>query len=568
MQVTRAVLNTSAAEVGALVDPIDTPIVATRRNRLRVEPGVLILAIVTVLVMVGFVIYPTILVVATPNYSDFVDVLTRPRTVRAAWHSAAITVLSTASATLLGFVFAFVTTRRDMPFRKFFRAIGTLPLFAPPFMIAFAYVLAFGRQGLISHHLLGLDVDIFGWQGLWLSQTIAFFPLSTLIIRGVLEGIHPNAEQAALTLGASETAALRTVLLPLAWPGLIGAMLVVGITVLADFGNAVVIAGNYPLLATDAWFLVDGMGDLKAAAVIVSVLLVPTAALFVASRLLLGRRAFTTVTGRGSDVDQIATPRWVKWSALTICALASALVVTLYAVIFLAGLTTRWGSDWSLTLRHWMDARAHLDALRSSLVVGALAGIVTALVGQVAAFVHSRPIPLRSVVGLLAVLPGALPGVFIGVGFVLAFNAPPIELAGTIWMVVLALGFWHLPQAYQATSAALGQIHPSIEDSARDLGASELRLITDVYAPLLSRTLVAAFVQSLIRSVSNISIIVFLIAPGQVLATYVILQMIGSSDWSGAAALTTALLVITFICVGLAQAVARWAGPVARGSQI
>lgn len=532
-----------------------------RQRQLTVEPGVLILAVLTVCALVVFVVYPALLVLATPDWTDARAVLLRPRTLQAAWHSVAITVLSTASSTLVGFAFAFVATRRDMPWRPLFRTLGLLPLFAPPFMVAFAYILMFGRQGLLSNHLLGLHPNIFGWPGLWLSQTVAFFPLATAIIQGVLEGVHPNAEQAALTLGATESAALRTVLLPLAWPGIVGAMLIVGITVLADFGNAVVIAGNYPLLATEAWAMMDGMGDLHGAAAVVSILLVPTAALFAASRLLLHRREWTTSGGRGAAVDQIATPFFVKWAALSVCAVVGTLVVVLYAAILLAGLTAQWGADWSFTLRHWAAAGTHLDALGQSLLVGVLAGLVTACVGQVAAFVQSRPIPLRGVVGFLAVLPGALPGVFIGVGFLLAFNAPPIELADTVWLIVLALGFWHLPQAYQATSAALGQIHRSIEHSARDLGASELRLILDVYAPLLSRSLLAAFLQSFIRSVSNISVIVFLISPSQVLVTYVILQQIGGSDWSGAAALTTVLLAVTFCCVGLAQLALRRIGP-------
>ncbi|MEA2732905.1 MAG: iron(III) transport system permease protein [Acetobacteraceae bacterium] len=538
-----------------------------RSRGLAAEPGVLVLAALTVCALFVFVVYPAVRVLATPGWDEALDVLARPRTWQAARHSLVITVLSTTSSTLIGFAFAFVATRRDMPFRDLFRVVGLMPLFAPPFMVAFAYILMFGRQGLLTNHLLGLDVNIFGWQGLWLSQTIAFFPLSTAIIQGVLEGVHPNAEQAALTLGATESAALRTILLPLAWPGVIGAMLVVAITVLADFGNAVVIAGNYPLLATEAWFMMDGLGDLQGAAVIVSILLVPTIGLFIASRALLNKREFTASGGRGAAVDQIATPPFIKWSAVAICSATSLLVLTLYAAILIAGLTRQWGSDWSFTFRHWADTASHMDAVGTSLLIGALAGLVTAGVGQIAAFVHSRPIPLRGLVGLLAVLPGALPGVFIGVGFLLAFNAPPLELADSIWLIVLALGFWHLPQAYQSTSAALGQIHRSIEDSARDLGASELRLIVDVYAPLLSRNLLAAFLQCFIRSVSNISVIVFLISPGQVLVTYVILQMISGSDWSGAAALTTVLLAITFCCVGLLQAALHWIGPATRGSQ-
>ena len=528
----------------------------------------MVLYLVAICALALFVIYPAAQVLITPEPGNVIEVLTSARTLQAVRNSVVITLLSTTSATLLGLAFAFAATRRDIPFRELFRLLGMLPLFAPPFMVAFAYVLVFGRQGLISHYLLGLDVNIFGWKGLWLAQTIGMFPLSTVIIRGVLEGVHPSTEQAALTLGASESAALRTVLIPLALPGIVGAMLVVAITVLADFGNAVVIAGDFPVLATEAWIKMDGLGDLQGAAVIVSLLMVPAVALFAASRALLADRIFTTVTGRGADVDQIATPALIKWSVVAVCSLTCVLVVIVYVGILLAGLFNQWGNDWSLTLRHWWGALSYLQEFRISLEISVLAGLVTAIAGQILAFLHTRALAFRTVVDFLAVLPGALPGVFIGVGYVLAFNAPPIELADTIWIVVFALGFWHLPQAYQATKGALGQIHRSIEESARDLGASEIRLITDVYVPLLSRSLVASFVQSFIRSVSNVSVVVFMIAPGQILVSAVILRMIGSASWSAGAALTTALLAITFICVGLAEAVTRWFGAPARGNQL
>lgn len=526
-----------------------------RRATAPVEPAVVAVFILAFAILALFVLYPTFGVLSYPGLADYQDVLTRPRWLTALKNTVVITILSTVSSTLIGFVFAFAATRRDIPGSKLFNAVGVLPLFAPPFMVAFSYILMFGRQGLVSNHMLGLTIDIFGWHGLWLSQTIAFFPLSMMIIRGVLEGIHPSAEQAALTLGATETAALRTVTLPLARPGVIGAMLVVAITVLADFGNAVVIAGNYPLLSTEAWFMMEGLADLKGAAVVVAALLVPTIGLFLASRALTARRSFVTVAGKGSAMDQIATPAWIKWTVISICSLTSLLVLSLYVGILLAGLTDAWGTNWALTFRHWQEALTHWDAMRNSIVMSIAAGLFTAVLGQVIAFLTSRSLPLRGALDFLAVLPGALPGVFVGVGFVLAFNAPPLELAGGIWIIVLALGFWHLPLAYQATTAALAQIHRSIEDAARDLGASEIRLIRDVYVPLLSRSLIASFLQSFVRSVSNISVVVFLVAPGNVVVTFIILQMIGGGNWSGAAALTTFLLAITFFCVGLAMLV-------------
>ena len=559
------------ADVGAVQVQIAGMLVSTnvkQGTRLAVDPAVLVLYAATLCALAVFVIYPTVRVLITPKLANLIEVLTNTRTLHAARNSVVITLLSTTSSTLLGFTFAFAATRRDIPLRHVFRRIGMLPLFAPPFMVAFAYILVFGRQGLISRHLLGLDINIFGWHGLWLAQTIGMFPLSTVIIRGVLEGIQPSTEQAALTLGASETTALRTVLIPLALPGIIGAMLVVAITVLADFGNAVVIAGNYPVLATEAWIRMDGLGDLQGAAVIVSVLMIPAVGLFMGSRALLGDRVFTTVTGRGADVDQIATPAVIKIAVMTVCSVTSVLVLLVYGGILLAGLVNKWGSDWSLTLRHWSEVMSYSDELRISLVISVLAGLLTAVAGQIIAFLHSRSLRFRGALDFLAVLPGALPGVFIGVGYVLAFNAPPIELADTIWIVVFALGFWHLPHAYQATKGAIGQVHQSIEDSARDLGASEIRLVTDVYVPLLSRSLLASFIQSFIRSVSNVSVVVFMIAPGQILVSAVILRMIGSSSWSDGAALTTVLLAITFVCVGLAEGISRWLGAPARGSQL
>jgi iron(III) transport system permease protein len=533
----------------------------------RIERGVLVVYVIVLALLVTFVVYPTFSVLRYPGLEDYVDMVSRTRWQRAALNTAFITILSTLSATLVGFAFAFAATRRDIPGARLFGTLSMLPLFAPPFMIAFAYLLMFGRQGLVSRHLFGLDLDIFGWHGLWLAQTIAFFPLASMILKGVLEGIHPSAEQAALTLGATEGAALRTITLPLVMPGVIGAMLVIAITVLADFGNAVVIAGNFPVLATEAWFLMEGLADLKGAAVVVGILLLPAIALFVISRRFLGRQSYSTVTGRGSTMDQIRTPTLLKWVIVTVCSIVSIFVVLLYLGIVYAGLADIWGSNWMPTLRHWREAMAHSDALWSSIVVALFAGALTAVLGQVAAFLKSRNLPFRRGLDFLAILPGALPGVFIGVGFVLSFNSPPLELAGSIWIVVLALGFWHLPLAYQATSAALDQIHRSIEDAARDLGASELRLVRDIYAPLLARSLLASFLQSFVRSVSNISVVVFLVAPGNVMVTFVILQMIGGTDWSGAAALTTFLLILTFLCIGLASLIAGRTSPQLRGFQ-
>jgi iron(III) transport system permease protein len=520
------------------------------------DPGLLLAFAGAAVVLGVFVLYPTYRVLVFPALRDYLEIPQSLRWMQAARNSLVMMVISTVTATASGLVFAFAVTRRDIPGRAFFRTIAMLPLFAPPFMVAFAYILMFGRQGLITRTLFGLDANIFGWHGLWLVQTVAFFPLAMLIITGVLEAVNPSLEHAARNLGADEWTVVRTITFALARPGIAGAALVVAISVLADFGNAVVIAGGYPLLATEAWFRLEGMADLKGAALVVVMLIVPTTILFLLERFWVSRRVYTTVTGRGSRIEHPATHPALKWGTVLFCGAMSVMVLLVYFGVIAGGFTTIWGRDWSPTLRHWLLAADRIETLWASVKIGALAGAITGAVAVLIAFLTSRALPLRQVLDFLAVLPGALPGVFVGVGFVLAFNRPPLELVGTVWIIALALAFWHLPMGYQAAVATLKQIERSIEEAATNLGASGLRVLWDIYLPLLQRAFVGAFTVSFIRAVTNVSIVVFLVAPGNVVATFAILNMIGNGIWGAAAALTTMLLILTLVAVGLAQAAA------------
>jgi iron(III) transport system permease protein len=530
--------------------------VSREGRRLLADPGLTLAFLLGAGALVLFVLYPTVRVLVYPGLEDYLAIPRSVRWMQAARNSLLSTVLATTTAVLVGLAFAFATTRPDVPGRAFFRSVALLPLFAPPFMVAFSYILLFGRQGLVTRHLLGLDVNIFGPQGLWMVQTVAFFPLAMLVIAGVLESVNPSLEQAARNLGADEWQVVRTVTLALARPGIAGAALVVAISVLADFGNAVVIAGGWPLLATEAWFRMEGMADLRGASLVVALLMVPTTALFVVERYWVGRRRYTTVTGRGSRLERPPTHPVLKGVTFAVCVVMSALVLLVYLGVLAGAFTAVWGRDWSFTLEHWHLASDRVATLWASLRVAAGAGLVTAVAGILLAFLTGRALPLRRVLDFLAVLPGALPGVFVGVGYVLAFNRPPLELVGTPWVLVLALAFWHLPLGYQAAVAQLQQVDRSIEEAAANLGARGLHVLRDVYLPLLARAFVEGFSVSFVRAVTNVSIAVFLVSPGNVVATFAILNMIGNGIWGGAAALTTMLLLVTFAALGLARALA------------
>ncbi|TMI75633.1 MAG: iron ABC transporter permease [Bacillati bacterium ANGP1] len=523
------------------------------------DPVLLLGLLGTALLIALFVLYPVIRVLTYPSPVDFLALLDHPRWLRAIVNSLLMTVLSTITACILGFVFALALTRPDVPGKRFFRTISILPLFSPPFTVAFSYLLLFGRLGLITHTVLNLRVDILGWRGLWLSQTISFFPIATLAISRVLENIPPSIEFVAKNLGADDVSVFRTVTAPLARPGVAAAMLLVALYVLADFGNPLIIGGDFPILATEAWYQIEGWADQRAAAMLASLLLVPAAILFLLERRWVGRRLYTTVLGRGVRGERGPTPRGLKVFLVAFCSLVAIFVTLIYAGIVIGGLTRVWGADWHLTLRHWAEAIKRWPHVQNSLVVSGGAGVLAAILGFVIAYIaRERTIVGSTLLDAGAMMPAAIPGVFLGIGYLLAFNGPPLPLAGTIWILILALSFWNLPFAYKTAAAGFRQIDRSLEEAAGNLGATSLRVLIDVYVPLLRRTAGVAFIATFVNSVTNLSITMFLVTAHYLVATVSVLALVSDNRLGVGAALTTLLLALTFGALTLGF---RWIGP-------
>src|SRR5574341_1245151 len=481
-------------------------------RRLLREPLLLATLAIIFLALGVFVIYPVLRVLLYPGLRDFLSLPGNERYLTATLHTLVIVVLSTTSATLVGFLFAYTFTRTTVPAKGLFRAIAVLPLFSPPFMIAFSYILIFGRNGLVTYTLLGTRYNIIGWHGLWLSQTIAFFPIAALVMEGVLASIAPSLEYAARNLGASGWRLFRTVTLPLARPGVAGAALLVAIYVLADCGNPVMIAGHYTVLPTEAWARISGWGDVTGAAVLSSVLLVPAFGLFLAQRYLVGRRQYTTITGK----------------------------VALFAI--------------TPTPRHSQDVILNAHAQVQRLVIAAVAATVSSLLSILASYFVSRKVfPGRWMLDFVAILPAAIPGVVFGIGYSLAFNAPPCNLYGTAAIIILSMIFWNIPMGYQTGIGRLKQIAPSLVEAASNMGAGSLKTFWDIELPLLESSLVSAFVVSFIRAVTTLSVIVFLVTNRNVVATFTILNLANDGYRGAAAALTTALLALTCIVLAISR---------------
>jgi len=501
-----------------------------------------------------FVLYPIFRVFTFPAAFDFLRIPQNPRYLKAILNSLLMTGLSTTTATLFGFLFAYAVTRTDVPLKKTFRFISILPLFSPPFMVAFSYMMMFGKNGLISYQLFGIRLNIFGWHGLWLSETIAFFPIAALVMEGVLQSIAPSLEYAGRNLGATGFKLFRTVTLPLARPGVAGAALLVSIQVLADFGNPIMIAGDFSVLATEAWLRVEGWGDVRGAAVLSSLLLLPSFLLFLVQRYWVRQRSYITVTGKLALVDIQKTRGSIRWLLFGFCTLVSVMILLVYVALILGACVKGWGFDWTPTLQHIQSILSRSPELVHSLTFGLLAGIISAAIAMTAAYLVSRKRFLfRSFVDFTSILPAAIPGIFFGIGYSIAFTRPPFDLYGTAAIMVLSMIFWNISMGYQTGIATFSQISPSIHEAASNLGAGSMKILWEIEAPLIRGSFLSAFVVSFIRAVTTLSVIVFLATQNNRVATFTIMNLVSDGFYGKAAALTTALLVVSFAVLGMAK---------------
>ncbi len=196
---------------------------------LQREPGVLLALLAVVALVAIFIVYPQVRVVLTPG-SAYVDFLAAGSWVRPLGNSLQVMALSTTTAVLIGFVFAYAMVYTDMRWKPLFRLIGILPLLSPPFVVAASYILLFGPRGVITYGVFGQTISIFGLGGIWGVQTIAFFPFAYQLIADVLSRSDARMEQAARNLGAGPWSVFRTVTLPLSRPGLGAAILTTAIS--------------------------------------------------------------------------------------------------------------------------------------------------------------------------------------------------------------------------------------------------------------------------------------------------------------------------------------------------
>ncbi|MDB9800639.1 iron ABC transporter permease [bacterium] len=492
-----------------------------------------------------------------------------------AWNSLFLAVLVGLITTTLGLIFALVVTRSGFRYKRALRALTVLPIITPPFVIGLALILLFGLSGAVTTFFsdaFGIQPTrwLYGLPGVLIAQILAFTPIAFLVLIGVVEGVSPSMEEAAQTLRATKWQVFKTVSLPLMRPGLANAFLLGFIESMADFGNPLVLGGNFDVLSTEIFFAIVGAQyDQGKAAVLAMVLLCFTLGAFYAQRFWLGKKSYTTVSGKGDSGMHPHMPRALSIPVLALAMIWAAFTMVVYAMIFYGSVVELWGVNNSLTFKHYFTAfsfsfeesgirwsGAAWDSFWTTLKIAGIAAPLTAIVGLITAYLLTRQtFAGKNAFEFGTMLSFAIPGTVIGVSYILAFNVPPIEITGTGIILVVSFIFRNMPVGVRAGIASMSQLDKSLDESSLTLGANSWQTFRRIILPLLRPAILAALVYSFVRAMTAISAVIFLVSAEYDMATSYIIGRVENNDYGLAIAYSTTLIFVMLAVVGAMQLV-------------
>jgi iron(III) transport system permease protein len=490
-----------------------------------------------------------------------------------AWNTLFLALLTATGTTIMGTLIALMAERGAPRLARPLNVLALLPIITPPFVVGLGLILLFGRAGLVNQFLewaFGVAPTrwFYGLFGVWLAQMFAFTPIAFMIMRGVVQGISPSMEEAAQTLRASRWQTFRTVTLPLMKPGLANAFLVGFIESIADFGNPVIVGGQYAVLSTDIFFAIVGAQyDQGRAASLALILTAFALTVFFIQQKVLGRKSYTTVTGKGDAGMHMPLPGRVRRVVHGVAGPWLLFTVVVYVFAFIGGFVQTWGRDYTPTLAHLRTAfdmqwGAHglvwagtaWNSLFTTVKLAAIAAPICASIGLLISWLLAR----TQFVGqrafeFSALLAFAIPGTVLGVSYILAFNVPPFELTGTALIIVLCFVFRNLPVGVRAGTASFKQLDRNLDEASTMLRAGTSTTLRRVVLPLLKPALVAALVYSFVRSMTTVSAVIFLVTAENELATTYIIGRVGNGDYGVALAYCTVLIVLMSAITALIQ---------------
>ena len=527
---------------------------ALDRKKLMGDPILVTTIVVLITFLTLFILYPLAILLVDSFVGDggfsfrvFRRIFAIPSFTTAITNTLKVGFLVGILSTLVGLLFAYVEVYVRM--NKFtgglFKVVSMLPVVSPPFVLSLSMIMLFGKAGIITRFLLKIyDNSVYGFWGIAVVQTLTFFPVCYMMLKGLLKNIDPSLEEAARDMGASRWKVFTSVTLPLLLPGLGNAFLVTFIESIADFANPMLIGGSYDTLATTIYLQITGAYDKAGAAAMAVVLLCITLCMFAVQKYYLERKTAATLTGKASRGRMLIGDPSVKIPLTVLCSLVAIFVIMMYLCVPIG-----------------------LQAFRDSFLLSLISAPITALLSMIISYlVVKRNFKAKGFIEAVSMLAMAVPGTVLGVGYIRGFSGGLFHtgllqgLYGTGAILIIVFVVRSLPTGTRSGISALRQIDKSIEESAYDMGADSFRVFMTVTLPLIKDSFLSGLVTAFVRSITAISAIILLVTPQFLLITVQINEFAEKGSYSLACAFATILIGITYGSVLLMNLVTKYFG--------
>jgi iron(III) transport system permease protein len=498
--------------------------------------------------------------------ANFIEYAKTPSLLVSLWNSLWVSAAVTAIAVPFAFAFAYALARSCMPLKSLFRGITLIPLLAPSLLSAISLIYWFGNQGVLKAWLTDVGIrEIYGAPGIVMAECFAVFPHALMILLTALSLADARLYEAADAMGTSAARKFFTITLPGAKYGLISAALVTFTLVITDFGIPKVIGGSFNVLATDVFKLVIGQQDFAKGAVVAILLLAPALFTFAVDSYV-SRRQTAMLTARA--VPYVPQPSTRRDAAMTaFCSLIAALVLAMLGMAIFASFATFWPYNLTPSLRHYVlglvDAEVGVGFLNSLKMAAGTAFFGTALVFCGAYLLEKTKGAngLRGVVRLLAMVPMAVPGLVLGLGYIFFFNEPKNPLNGlyhTVALLTLCTIVHFYTTGHLTAVTALKSLDGEFEAVSASLKVPFYKTFWRVTLPICTPALIDIARYFFINAMTTISAVVFLYSPETKVASIAILNLDEAGETGAAAAMAVLIAVASALATLLFMALAWW----------
>ncbi len=459
-------------------------------------------------------------------------------------NSVVTTAVSTVISVTSAFLLAYCINRTNIRYKSVLSMLFTVPMLIPSISHGMGLVLIFGDNGIITN-AFNININLFGYIGIIAGSVMYSFPIAFLMFNDAFRYEDYTTYEAAKVLGLSKWRCFCAITMPNMRQALVASALAVFTMVFTDYGVPLTTGGKVMTLPVYMYREVVGLMNFSEGAIIGMVILLPSLIAFIIDL----KRSQVTSSNSITKMYEINKNKKRDILAYIIC-IAALIVICLPVFAFaMLSFVKKYPLDMTLTLSN--VKKCFEIGIGKYFINSITIALLTALIGTslsyFAAYITSRmkKTPSRTAVHLISMLSLAIPGLVLGLSYVLAFNNTPIYSTVFILAIVNVVHFFSSP--YLLAYNSLSKFNSNLEDVSQSLGISRFNMLFSVYIPSTQETIMEMYSYFFVNAMITISAVSFLANFLTMPLALLIPQLDAQSFIEGTAFLSLLILFINII---------------------